>query len=175
MQSTSLKTQIIGRIGFDWSLKPLFILMIFPGIDLGSLSPFKRSPFLRNTAILILSLLLLLWNVIINSPRILAGFKFMRDENFGCERSAWECINVHTELLVIFGYQIAVTIAFFTIPIIHIVFFSTTFLPQYWRKLWITAKEIEREIKLSEMFHGVCRKTCEFALLLLLLVQPYVC
>lgn len=146
-----------SQLKFEWSFKPIILLLDLFGIQL-RVSSFRRSSIVRGTLISI-GILMLLTNILINH----VSFVYIFTKNLAGRSSKPK--GTAAFLNTVFGISVKVILSMG----IHLVFMIYSF-TSTWKDLWDLLLEIQKEMKLPASFYKDCRKHCYFLLLLLILV-----
>ena len=168
LQPTTLK---IKRNRFEWSLKPLIVCMrIALGCNLNVKT--KRTSIAVRIAVPALGFIYIIANMVVNGPCGLfsqnALYEMEKDTNN--EKFVQVTPMDRENIAYITGDIIKFTL-FLSSPVIHFIFMTNVLLTKKWSDLWKMLRNIQRQMKLDDVFHCKLRNHCLVAIGLLILVN----
>lgn len=140
-----------SQLTFEWSFKPIILLLGFFGI--------KISSHRHNFSTVLRGLFFLFLNLFVNNVSFLYIFTKNLAGNTSKPKGTAAFLNSVGGILVKVLLAIGIHFAFLFIS------FSSK-----WKDLWDSLLAIQQEMNLSASFYRSCRRNCYFALLLLILV-----
>lgn len=174
MKKISSEKETHFIIQLKWCLKPLTICTRFAaGVNL-ELSTKGSSGLVGSIwRISFLGFLILLSNLVFNGPRtIFQPILNMKSILSIRIESAWELVSTISGVLITFTYNTIQLILNSSVPVVHSAFILLT-LTSCWHEIIEIFSVIHHKMKLDATFYRKCRKSCQFAVILLILVISY--
>lgn len=160
--------KVKNKFGFNWSLKPLFIItrwIVGVPLDFSSRTSYK---FIM---VFMCGIFIFLSNLLLNISRgiNLNNFNWMSKIKY--YETAWHLFNARPDALIQLVSDVINIMFFVTVPLIQLSFMVVVIKSNKWASLRNVMQEIQIEIKLNNRFYRKCRNRCILGLLLLVMVN----